>query len=317
MNTETSTLPTAFQKAVDEISKINIFQKKALKKVVENADRAFLDFAEDILNRLNRARQCLGGQDDNFAYLARAYVNYTKAIRAEEMYFAKHRNYRHSDYAKVYEEVYGRDDYMIDYIFGLGMTQVFWPNHRDIFLFFKKHFLPQVSKARIAAEVGVGHGLFHSDLHRNSPELRSVMLDVSDSSLKGTQAMMQATGLDSERARAVKIDVQKEIPLEDNSLDVLLFGEIIEHLEKGKNVFAALSKKMKKEGLCFFTTAANAPAEDHILLFRNTDEIRQVIREAHWKIEEEHIGTLAGMSLEKAEAEGHNINYAARLSPER
>jgi hypothetical protein len=126
--------------------------------------------------------------------------------------------------------------------------------------------------------------------------------------------MIKAAGLNPERIVATLCDVQKGIPVEDDSLDVLLMGEIIEHLEEGEAVMTAMAAKMKPKGICYFTTAANAPAEDHILLFRSVGEIHDLLNRAGWDVCEEQIGTVGGMSVEEAEKGGHNINYAAILT---
>ncbi len=287
------------------------FQKKAMARNFSAADPGYIAFADGLVSRLLRAVERGPAHD----YLADAYLAYTKQIRIEEMYFAKEHTYRLSRFEDAYREVYSRDDYMFDYVVGLGMTQILWPNHWAIVQFYVNEFLPLIGAASRGAEVGVGHGLFHAEMLRAAPEMRSRMLDISPTSLEMTRRMIVATGLDPKRAEKVECDIQKGIPVEDASLDVLLMGELIEHIENGAAVLGQFTKKMKPGGLCFFTTAANAPAEDHILLFRTTGEIREVVSGAGWKIKKEHLGTLNGMSVEEAEADGHNINYAAVIAP--
>ena len=296
---------------VREIGARSKFQKKALAKLIENTDHRHLEFADDLIRRL----MAVANRPDGHVYLAEIYLWYTKLIRVEEAHFAANKSYRYSDYQEVFERVYGRSDYMRDYAAGLGMTQVFWPNHWAIVRYYLDSFLPRVTSARAGAEVGVGHGLFHAELLRVAHGLKTSLLDVSQSCLDFTQRMIHETGLAADRAAPVLCDVQASIPLADASLDVLLMGEIIEHLEKGRDVMAAMAKKMRPGGLCFFTTAANAPAEDHILLFRTCDEIRSLLQECGWQIIDEHLGTLRGMSVQEAERDGHNINYAATITP--
>jgi ubiquinone/menaquinone biosynthesis C-methylase UbiE len=296
-------------KVLTYIGEKSIFQKKATNRIIQNADQRYIDFAEDVIIRLNRAI----GQGESHEYLADAYLAYTKAIRIEEMYFAKEKKYRYSDFAEVFDRVYGRDDYMFDYVVGLGMTQIFWPNHYQIFKFYQDSYLPKVNECEFGVEVGVGHGLFHAEMLRIAPQMKSFLLDISPTSLNMTRNVIAATGLDPNRATPKLCDIQKDIPLEDASLDALLMGEIIEHIQNGSEVLAAMSRKMKSGGYCFFTTAANAPAEDHILLFRTLDEIRDLLNSCGWRIVEEIFITIAGMSLEQAEREGHNINYASVL----
>lgn len=305
-----STIAPSFARVIEHVSAQNVFQKRAIARYLSTATEQDLKFADDVVRRL--ARASLKRKDDP-EYLAEAYVNYTKSIRAEELFFAKQGQYRQSEYKSVYDEIYGRDEVMMDYVAGLGMTQVLWPNHYAIVRFFLSQFIPSVSHASTGAEIGVGHGLFHSELLRGAPELRTRMLDVSSVSLQTTTNMIHGIGLDPLRAEPIICDVQEEIPLEMGSLDVLLAGEVVEHLEQGERVMAELTSRMKFDGYCFFTTAANAPAEDHLLLFKTTAEIRDFLGRTGWQVIKEHLGTLRGLSVEESEEGGHNINYAAIL----
>ena len=293
-----------------QIAKLSPFQKKAVFKYCESAEQRFFDFAEDVIKRMLNVI----ARDDGYEYLAKTYLWYTKTIRIEEMYFAKEGRYRYSEFDDVYEKVYGRDDYMINYVVGLGMTQIFWENHFEIFKFFLDQYVPIVKDFKFGAEIGVGHGLFHSEFLRGCPNMHSKLLDISPSSLDMTLRMIKATGLDPNRAEPNECDIQSKIPLDDGSLDALLMGELIEHIQDGEAVMAKMAKKMKPGGFCYFSTAANSPAEDHILLFCNIGEIRKFIDGCGWKIEKEHLGTLRKMTVEEAEDGGHNINYAAVLT---
>jgi hypothetical protein len=295
---------------IEQISKQSPFQKKAILRFCEKADDRYFDFAENVVKRMLKVIN----REDDFEYIAKTYLWYTKTIRIEELYFSKEGQYRHSDYDEVYAKVYGRDDYMIDYVIGLGMTQIFWPNHWEIFKFFLDTFIPKVKNLSHGAEIGVGHGLFHSEFLRSCPHMKSRLLDISSSSLDMTLKMIKASELDPQRSEPIKCDVQEEIPIEDNSLDALLMGELIEHLQSGEDVMSKMTNKMKKSGFCYFSTAANSPAEDHILLFNSVEEIRNFIDRCGWRILDEHLGTFNQMSIAEAEQKKHNINYAAVLA---
>jgi hypothetical protein len=74
-----------------------------------------------------------------------------------------------------------------------------------------------------------------------------------------------------------------------------------------------LSKKMKKNGICYFSTPANGPAEDHILLFTKVKQIRKFIKDCSWKIIKDSPITLGDMSIDFAEKNSKVINYCAIL----
>lgn len=300
---------------VECISQMSPFQKKSIERTLASADDAYFVFAEDWVGRLLEANG--QGDEEGYERLAQAYVAYTKMIRVEEMHFLKDRDYRHKDYDEVYQRVYSQDEHMWGYVLGLGLTQLFWANHYRIVRFFLDDFVPRITSAKRGAEIGVGHGLFHSEMLRGAPSLTSDMLDISPVSLECARRIIQATGISADRSVPHLCDVHKEIPLEDGSLDVLLMGEIIEHLADAKSVMQTMARKMSAGGICFMTTAANAPAEDHILLFRTTGEIRDFTSDCGWEIVSERIDTLGEMTVEEAEAGGHNLNYSAIIRPAR
>lgn len=297
----------SFMRLVEEIKKLNPFQKKSVQRILEGADEQYMEFAESVVSRMLKVVD----KGECYEYMAETYLWYTKLLRIEEMYYAQKGKYRYSDYKEVYDKVYSRDDYMFDYVVGLGLTQPLWVNHYKIFRFFLDEYVPMIGDAKRGAEVGVGHGLFHSEAMRGAPSLHTKLLDVSNTSLSVTRKMIAATGIDPERATPVNVDIQKEIPVEDGSLDMLLMGELIEHIEKGEEVMTAMSRKMTSGGHCYFSTAANAPAEDHILLFTTTDEIRKFVEKCQWKIVKEKVFTLGGMSEEEANANKQTLNYCA------
>lgn len=296
---------------MEEVRNQSKLQAKVVDRIIAEFDEEYLRFAETVVQRITKAA---GGQVD-YRYLAKIYLWYTKTVRIEEMYFAKEKAYRLKTYKEAYEQVYSRDDYMREYAIGLGLTQIMWPNHYSIFRFFLDQFVPLIRSAKTGAEIGVGHGLFHSEALLGAPEMSSFLIDVSPATLEFTKKTIAASGISSARVTTYVGDIQKQNPIPDRSLDALLFGEIIEHIEEGEAVFVKLSKKMKETGLCYFSTAANAPAEDHILLFTSIQEIRSFIKKCGWNINFDRCFTLNNMSVEEAEAGGHNINYSAVLSP--
>lgn len=296
-----------FHELVAAINTRNPFQKKAIQRILKDADERYYAFAESVVTRILKAVD----RGDCFEYLADTYLWYTKLLRIEEMHYAQKGAYRYDNYKEVYDKVYGRDDYMFDYVVGLGLTQPLWANHYRIFRFFLDEFVPMIADGKRGAEIGVGHGLFHSEAMRGAPGLHTTLLDVSPTALDMTRRMIAATGLDKERATPVKVDVQRENPLAEGSLDVLLMGELIEHLESGEEVMRTMASKMAPGGICYFSTAANAPAEDHILLFTTTDEIRDFVAGCGWNIIKEKIFTLGDMSEKEANENRQTLNYCA------
>lgn len=291
-----------------EIQTLNKFQKKALSRIIAGSDHRRLDFGEEWLLSLMNA---VG--DDAIKVLANDYVEYTKMIRREEMYYFQNQKYAYDDYNEVYDRVYSNDEAMSHYVTGLGMTQIFWENHYRICRFFLDVFLPKVSGARRGAEIGVGHGFFHSRALAACEDLKTKIIDVSPYAIEFTKKICAIKGVSSDRFESSLNDIQKQIPISDGELDMLLMGEVIEHLAEGEAVMTNMAKKMSDNGYCFFTTAANAPAEDHILLFKSVNEIHSFIERCGWRVVDEMVATINDIPIKQAEESLSNINYAAVL----
>lgn len=291
-----------------EIQTLNKFQKKALSRIITGSDQKRLDFGEEWLVSLMHA---VG--DDAIKVLANDYVEYTKMIRREEMYYFQNQKYAYDDYSEVYDRVYSNDEAMSHYVTGLGMTQIFWENHYRICRFFLDVFLPKVENAQRGAEIGVGHGFFHSRALAACENLTTKIIDVSPYAIEFTKKICAIKEVRNDRYESLLNDIQKHIPIADGELDMLLMGEVIEHLAEGEAVMSNMAKKMSADGYCFFTTAANAPAEDHILLFKSVSEIHSFIDGCGWRIVDEMIATINDIPIKQAEESLSNINYAAVL----
>ena len=128
-----------FIQLVDEIGSLNPLQKKSIKKIINSNDEQYLEFAESVVVRMLVSVD----RGECFDYLAKTYLWYTKLLRIEEMYYAQEGKYRYENFKEVYEKVYSRDDYMFDYVVGLGLSQPLWVNHYRIFRFFLEEYVPE------------------------------------------------------------------------------------------------------------------------------------------------------------------------------
>jgi len=89
--------------------------------------------------------------------------------------------------------------------------------------------------------------------------------------------------------------------------DFITIGEVLEHLEDPRAMLRRILELLAPDGRVFITTPANAPMIDHIYLFNNAGEIREMLRTCGFAIEVE-----ASMFAEdKPAARGENAESAA------
>jgi len=60
----------------------------------------------------------------------------------------------------------------------------------------------------------------------------------------------------------------------DILFDIIVSGEVLEHIENPGKFLRKLTTMANDNALIYITTVINAPAIDHISLFKNPDELR-------------------------------------------
>ena len=79
-------------------------------------------------------------------------------------------------------------------------------------------------------------------------------------------------------------------------------GEVLEHVEQPEVFLRRIAELAKDDGYIFITTCINAPAVDHIYLWRTTDELEDMITASGLSIVEPLRLPYEGKSLEESRA---------------
>jgi 2-polyprenyl-3-methyl-5-hydroxy-6-metoxy-1,4-benzoquinol methylase len=240
-------------------------------------------------------------------YSINCYLQMIADVNSETVEFIRTGKYTSTTFAEVNERVYANPGIMEYYMHGLIMSQFLWKHHYQMFHYFI-HSLPgYIGEIKTYLEVGVGHGFYLSKA-----------LEILDAKTKIMAVDISITSI--EMARRFVNDARVEYKLMDifdfdekERFDFITAGEILEHLEDPIQFLLKLNSLLSKNGVLFFTTPINAPAIDHISLFKNTDEIRGMIKEAGFEIVSESSFLSEDVSLEKAEKYKITILYGAFL----
>ena len=127
-------------------------------------------------------------------------------------------------------------------------------------------------------EIGGGHGAFLLEAIKQFGEhVKYEMVDISSSSLE-----MAKTFVNNPKVTFKLQDIYEYKP--DEPFEFITMGEVLEHVEEPVKLLKGLGKLLKDDGTVFITTPTNAPAIDHIYLFRNEKEIEEVINEGGFKV---------------------------------
>ncbi len=253
---------------------------------------------------------CLGKGLD-LDYLAECYLTILGDTIEEQLYFRDNGHYRHSTFDEVAESVYHDRDYMDRYMYGLAITNFLWPNHVAMARFMRET-LPKGREGRYL-EVGPGHGFLLLSALEVGAFDDVLGVDLSAASVEQTKTIIDHFYPDAP-ARVELRDFLEATDLEPASFDAVVMGEVLEHVEQPEVFLRRIAELAKDDAYIFITTCINAPAVDHIYLWRTTDELEEMITSSGLTIVEPLRLPYEGKSLEQSREENLPINVAYVLA---
>jgi 2-polyprenyl-3-methyl-5-hydroxy-6-metoxy-1,4-benzoquinol methylase len=296
-----------FTELLEMIVSQNPLQRRAIQTHIDEQTEEYWIFAEKLCHQLDH--YFLKSQEQK-KKAARAYNNLCLTILKEQVLFKKTGIYRESDPVKVNEEIYSQEEKMRLYIVGLLFSYLFWPNHYQMFLFFKNH-LTQI-KLKSFLEVGVGHGLFTAEVLMQSPNTYGKLIDISQGSLTIAKEILESYQIPLKRTDFIQGDYF-DVDLGEEKFDLLIIGEILEHVSNPEEFLTRSRKLIRDKGKIYMSTCVNCPAPDHIYQFHNLEEIRNLIQKSGLKILDERALPLEKRPPNCWEKEKITINYCAFL----
>jgi 2-polyprenyl-3-methyl-5-hydroxy-6-metoxy-1,4-benzoquinol methylase len=285
----------------------NPLQKKRIEAFLTNRDDEYWKFAEDLSRTLNH--NFLTTDKDRLE-AARSYNKMCMDFLSEQIQFRKTGTYRINDSAVALNEVYNDFDVMRYYMVGLLISYMFWPNHYELFRFFRHH-LP-TDEPSTYLEVGVGHGLFSAAMLTRYSDIRGVGVDISETSIQTAGEVLTAFGVDMSRFEFVPGDYL-ESNLGPRVFDFIIMGEVLEHVNDAAAFMARTKKLLAEGGQVYLSTCANCPALDHVYHFHNAEEIRDLIKDAGFRIVTDLALPAEDVPEERWQEELITINYCGLL----
>jgi 2-polyprenyl-3-methyl-5-hydroxy-6-metoxy-1,4-benzoquinol methylase len=293
-------------KIIELISKANPLQKKKIVSFVEKQDDAYFMFAEKLSKVI--LHDFLKDEAERVE-AARSYNKMCMDFLKEQIRFRKTGVYRIDDASIANAEVYSEPLVMRYYMVGLLLSYMFWPNHYQLYQFFKKN-LPEGNIASYL-EVGVGHGLFTSTMLNSFPGISATLVDISETSIKTANELLGAFKADRSKISFLLGDYfTVDIP---EKYDFIIMGEVLEHVNDAFGFMRRAKELLKPGGSIYMSTAANSPALDHVYHFHNEQEIRDLLAETGFRIESELVLPADDIPKERWAEELVTLNYCALL----
>lgn len=289
---------------IDFIEKENPIHAKKLKKVFKKQGAEFRKDANQFYEKYNEFAQTLG---KSFTFGIESYLRTLSDVTLEYLHFIKTGEYSNNSFEEVNKNVYNNPEIMEYHMHGLLFSQYLWPQHTDIFHFFKKHTSSYKSSVKKYLEIGAGHGMYLSEaMNAFGKEVSFEVVDLSPTSIELAKNFIK-----NDKVTYLLKDIFDYKP--EVNFDFITMGEVLEHVEDPVALLRRVKEMLTPNGCLFMTTPANAPAIDHIYLFNNADDIRKVIEKAGFEIEYEYTKYVEDVPKEFAEKHKITLMYGAYL----
>jgi len=204
------------------------------------------------------------------------YLRMIGDMRREGGYFMLYDKYSCKNQAEAYEKVYSKPEIMRYYINALLISQLLWKHHFNMLRYFRQTLsaIAYRSDNFRVLDVGSGHGLFSWVIKTQVPSYGSIdILDISTTSLEMTRRMIGDEGISY-----LHTELSQANPV--NKYELIILGEILEHMDDPIAMLQDAMKLLSSKGMIFFTVPTNAPAIDHVYLFRNKADVMKMIEQA-------------------------------------
>lgn len=253
--------------------------------------------------------------DKYFSYLNRnnieldfgidCYLHMISDMLEERLKFIREGSYSNSSFDDVERRIYGNPEIMTYHMHGLVLAQFLWFDQYERLVFFSKNLKKHHNNIQKYLEIGGGHGLYINEAITVIPETPQFdLVDISQSSLDLAKGIVNNDRINYYLKNIFDFS-------DDEKYDFITMGEVLEHVEDPLSLLQKIADLLSEDGVCYITTPINAPMIDHIYLFNNEDEIRDLFRQANFEIMEERIVISEKITEKQAAKRKVPVMYAA------
>lgn len=266
------------QSIIERIQQQDPLHAKKLKRNLKNLSSDYETkcniFLEKYQNYLSSSNKSLENGVDN-------YLKMIADFMYEQLRFSETGKYSSTSFEEVNKRVYNNPEVMDYFMNGLLLSQVLWKHHYSIFSFFSQNFPKYKNNIYNYLEIGGGHGLFISEaINVLGNNTKFTLVDISPTSIEVSKKFIGAHPVEYVLSDIFKYETNIKY-------NFITMGEVIEHVEDPVALLNKLKELLAPNGVIFMTTPTNAPSIDHIYLFRNAQEVIDIIQKAGLEVIED------------------------------
>lgn len=206
------------------------------------------------------------------------YLQFCQDQMFEAIQFQSSGSYSCNSFEEANEKFYNNPEVMEYYLHGLLISQFIWIHHFEMLNFYIECVERVKDEVDSYFEIGGGHGLYLEYANKiiNKP-IEYNILDISSSSIELSKQFLKNYDVNF----IVKDIYDYKC---DDKYRFICMGEVLEHVERPDLLLGKLYEMLDDDGYAFITAPTNAPAPEHIYLFQEQKEIRDLLRNCNFEI---------------------------------
>lgn len=268
-------MPELLQQTLGIIRERNPDYADKLEREFRSLDDSFLARAEELIASFDRFLRTRG---QDLRYGIGCHLKLCESMLEHRIEFMRTGAYRNRSFEEVRRSVYENPGIMEYHMFGLVLAQIFWAEQYARYCFFVDHLREYRDRVRSYLEIGGGHAWYiTSAVKLLDPGTRFDLLDISETSIELAKGLSP-----NDRVSYILADIQELPP--GRRYDFISIGEVIEHLEQPLPLLQKVRDMLSGDGRAFISAPTNSPTVDHIYLFNNAQEIRELLGAAGFEI---------------------------------
>ncbi|HET6889462.1 MAG TPA: class I SAM-dependent methyltransferase [Pyrinomonadaceae bacterium] len=180
----------------------------------------------------------------------------------------------HLSFDKAREVIYDQTFYPLVTHF----TLAFQPSAFARMRFMRRAVQSMAATQAVVADLGCGSGAMLCEVLKDRPNWVGHGLDISEVAIEYARRLAKHKGV---AARAnFKTGCLMDLPFANNSLDLIIASEVVEHLPKPDRVFLELSRVLAPGGLLLVTMPVESHTPAHMHTLNSSEELCQLMEEA-------------------------------------
>lgn len=246
------------------------------------------------IEKLDKLLQYFIMKDNSMEYIVQSYNMIVKDSMAHIVYFMKNKKYMYSSFDEVNKMLYNNPEKSKMYAIGSSITHYLWLNHIQLNRFYNKKIQEYIRLAQeeynmpessmVYLEAGIGGGEYFVETIKQTNFKIYNGVDISTQAVKESKDFLDYNNISDSKYNIQCIDFfQYDF---QKAADLFVCSEVLEHIEQPDLFLKKIYDVTKESSFIYITTAINAPSTGHIYLFRNMDEVKELVHNAGFKIKD-------------------------------